>query len=285
MKHYIAFLLLLAATVCSANAQNNKRPVPTLSLKPLQGGVQLIDGGLGNMTLLVSNDEVLIVDTKAEEAGAPLEAMFKNELAGKRIRYIVNTHMHWDHTGNNKLLGKGATIIAQQNARDPMMTDSVSADDGLPNLTFDKETHLFFGGEEIRLIHWPFSHTDHDLIVYFTQSHVVAMGDMYFSGMYPFVAGGGNLDSLIVNLNSIINMLPADVKIVPGHGPVSSLDDLRSTHRMLSETSQYIKMKIESGASLEAVLKDGLPDWTPTWGKGFCNEKCWIETVYHHYHK
>lgn len=280
MKNFILSLIVLFASFHSQSAQNSQRPVPTLTLKPVQGNVQIVDGGLGNMTLLVSGNELLVVDTKAEEAGVPIEELLKSQLSGKTLKYIINTHTHWDHTGNNKRLAGNATIIAHKNARRGLEKKGAEAEVGWPNLTFDAEMSLYFGGEEIRLIHYPLSHTNHDIVVYFTKSNVIAMGDMYFSGMYPFIATGGTLSGLIANLKTIIDMLPTDVKIVPGHGPISTLSDLKATHAMLVGTSQYIKQQIDAGQSIDDVKKAGLPSWTPTWGKGFCNEVCWIETLY-----
>jgi cyclase len=274
MRVNILWFLLSAVYVAQA-----QRPVPTLTLTPLRGNVHVLEGGLGNMTMLIHNNDILVVDTKAEEAGVPIEDLMTKQLPGKKIKYIVNTHMHWDHTGNNKRLGKDAVIIAQQHARKPH-ADSGGVRDGNPDLTFDSEMSIYFGGEVIRLIHFPRSHTDHDLVAFFTKSKVISMGDMYFTGMYPYITDDGDLKGLIANLNTIIGMMPPDVKVVPGHGPVSTLEDLKATCRMLVETSEYMRKQIDSGKSLEQISKEGLPAWTPAWGKGFCKEACWIETVY-----
>jgi glyoxylase-like metal-dependent hydrolase (beta-lactamase superfamily II) len=278
----LVFVLIASAAVTFCVAQQK---AASLTLTPLQGNVYFLDGGLGNMTVLVDANELLVVDTKAKEAGDSLEHFLMRDLKGKKVSYIINTHMHWDHTGNNERIGKDAVIIAHVNSRRSLKGDSAKISPGWPEVTFDSEMSIHFAGDEVRLIHFPKSHTDHDLVAWFTRSKVLAMGDMYFSGMYPYIADDGDLKGLITSLGKIIAMMPPDIRIVPGHGPVSTLKDLKATHTMLIETSAFIERQIAAGKSLEEIKKEGLGKWTPVWGKGFCKEACWIETLYQYLKK
>jgi glyoxylase-like metal-dependent hydrolase (beta-lactamase superfamily II) len=152
----------------------------------------------------------------------------------------------------------------------------------LPVLTFDNSMSVHFNGEEIKLMHFPNGHTDGDTVVFFTKSNVVHMGDDFFAGRFPFVDidGGGNVISLTRNVDEIIKKLPSDVKIIPGHGPLSSLDDLKQYHRMLIETTEIIRTQKASGKSLDEIKKQGLPDQWNTWGSGYIKTDRWIELVF-----
>ena len=108
------------------------------------------------------------------------------------------------------------------------------------------------------------------------------MGDDFFSGMFPFVdlSSGGDVEGLTKNIAKVIKKLPADVKIIPGHGPVSTLDDLKSYHRMLVETTNIVHEAMAAGKCLDEIKAEGLPEeWSP-WGSGFIPTERWLETIH-----
>ena len=154
--------------------------------------------------------------------------------------------------------------------------------EGLPVVTFDDSLTVHFNDEEIRVFHLPNGHTDGDSVVLFTKSNVVHMGDHMFAGMFPFVDldHGGNVEGMAKNIAKVIGQLPLDVKIIPGHGPISTLDDLKTFHRMLVETTDIVKKRIAAGKTLGQIKSEGLPDPWKTWGDGFIKTDSWLETVY-----
>src|SRR5262249_26982615 len=128
----------------------------------------------------------------------------------------------------------------------------------LPVLTFDDRVTLHLNGEDIRVIHYPHGHTDGDAVIYFTQSNVVHMGDDFFSGRFPFIdlQSGGSVKGLITNLDKILSEVPPNAKIIPGHGPLSSAEDLKAFSQMLKETSAIAEAEIRKGKTLDQLKKE-----------------------------
>jgi glyoxylase-like metal-dependent hydrolase (beta-lactamase superfamily II) len=152
----------------------------------------------------------------------------------------------------------------------------------LPVITFDESLSVHFNGEQIKAVHYPHGHTDGDSVIFFTGSNVVHMGDLFFSGKFPFVdlGSGGDLEGYTRNVEAIMRALPADVKIIPGHGPLSTLDDLKSFHRMLVETTRIIREQITATKTLEQIQSEGLPKEWESWGSGFIKTDRWLELLY-----
>ena len=141
---------------------------------------------------------------------------------------------------------------------------------------------MYFNGETIRLFHAPAGHTDGDSILYFSESNVLHMGDHFFSGRFPFVDidSGGTVQGMAGNVGRTIEDVPADVKIIPGHGPLSTLDDLRLYHLMLQDSLETIQKGIDDGMTVEQLQAAGMSDQWQGWGGGFINDAFWIQTVH-----
>ncbi len=135
------------------------------------------------------------------------------------------------------------------------------------------------------MVHLPTGHTDGDSIVMFTNANVVHMGDQFFLGRFPYVdlGSGGDVAGYLKNVKEMIRVLPSDVKIIPGHGPLGTLDDLKDFARNIEETTGIIREQIREGKSMEDIQKDGLPDKYAPLGKDFINTDRWIEIVYTSY--
>jgi glyoxylase-like metal-dependent hydrolase (beta-lactamase superfamily II) len=204
----------------------------------------------------------------------------------------LNTHWHGDHTGGNVAFGPEAPIIAHDNVRKRLSTEQkseffkrttpASPKEALPVITFGQSLSVHFNGEEIRVIHFPHGHTDGDSVIFFTTSNIVHMGDDFFSGRFPFVdlESGGSVEGLTKNISEVIAKLPANVKLIPGHGPISGIEDLKLYHRMLVETTDIVRKKMAAGKTLDEIKKEGLPDEWKTWGTGFIKTDLWIEIAH-----
>jgi len=153
---------------------------------------------------------------------------------------------------------------------------------GWPVITFDESVSVHFNGEEIKVIHFPHGHTDGDSVIFFTGSNVAHLGDDFFAGRFPFVDldSGGDVEGLAENIAEVIDELPADVAIIPGHGPLSTLDDLKTYHGMLVEMMNLVRGKMEAGKTLEQIKAEGLPEKWKDWGSGFISTERWLETIY-----
>jgi cyclase len=291
MRPFRVLVLAAFVSVAALSAAAQDADFAKVTIKPTKvaGNVFMLEGVGGNIGVSAGEDGVLIVDDQFAPLADKIKAALQAINPGK-LKFVLNTHYHGDHTGSNAVFGPQVPIIAQTNVRKRLETEQKvmgevvkpSPKDALPVLTFDNSMSVHFNGEEIKLMHFPHGHTDGDTVVFFTKSNVVHMGDDFFAGRFPFVDidAGGNVVSLTQNVGEIIKKLPSDVKIIPGHGPLSSLDDLKQFHSMLVETTEIIRAQKATGKSLDEIKKQGLPDQWKTWGSGFIKPDVWIELVY-----
>ncbi len=259
-----------------------------LSLHQLSDAVYVLQGGGGNVGVCVGDDGILLVDDKlASQADEVRTAL--SRFVGQP-QYIFNTHFHGDHTGGNRAFGQHAAILAHANVRKRLATGGEFGKRhiepapavALPVIAFEQSVSVFFNGEEIRAVHFPRAHTDGDIAVFFVNAEVVHLGDLFFNGLFPFVdlEYGGDVETLTQHIAALIDQLPADTKIIPGHGPVATLDDLKAYHRMLVETTDSVRTLRSAGMSLDQISAEGLdPQWA-SWAWSFVPAQRWIETVY-----
>jgi glyoxylase-like metal-dependent hydrolase (beta-lactamase superfamily II) len=237
---------------------------------------------VGNIGVSVGSDGVLLVDDGFAPLAEKIEAAVR-ELDSGKIKFVLNTHFHDDHTGGNApFAAKGATIVAQDNVRKRLAGDTNNPPGALPVITFDQSASIHFNGEEIKLIHYGRGHMDCDSIVYFTGANVVHLGDHYFNGGFPFVdlKNGGSVEGYIKTINAVLNTVSANAKIIPGHGKLATVDDLKQYRDMLVETSGFVKKSIAEGKTLDRIKADGLPEKWKGMGRDFMSAARWIETIY-----
>ena len=259
-----------------------------LSLLQLSDEVYMLQGGGGNVGVCAGDDGILLVDAKlASQADAVRTALAR--FAGQP-QYIFNTHFHADHTGGNRAFGQHTAILAHVNVRKRLATGGefgkrfieAAPAVALPVIAFEQSASVFFNDEEIRAVHFPRAHTDGDIAVFFVNAHIAHLGDLFFNGLFPFVdlEYGGDVETLTQHIAALINQLPADAQIIPGHGPLATLDDLKTYHRMLVETTASVRARRSAGLSLDQISAEGLdPQWA-SWEWSFVPTQRWIETVY-----
>jgi cyclase len=289
-KHLVIFAVLITGLIqAQALAQDfSKIEIKTIKVA---GNIYMLQGAGGNIGVSVGPDGILIVDDQYAPLADKIKAALKM-LGDGKLKFILNTHYHGDHTGSNPAFGPDAPIIAQTNARKRLTAEQQSKffgwkfppmpKEGLPVITFDQSVSVFFNGEEIKVIHFPHGHTDGDSIIFFTGSNVVHMGDDFFQGRFPVVdlENGGDVEGMAKNVGEIISKLPADVKVIPGHGALSDLEGLKAFHRMLVETTEIVRKKMKAHKTLAQIKVEGLPDeWKP-WGAGYIKTEMWLELVY-----
>ncbi len=265
MRILLLTLLFLSSSLLVV-AQDDYSKVEIKATK-INGNVYMLEGAGGNIGVSVGPDGILIVDDQF----APLAEKIKialQQLGEGKLKFILNTHWHGDHTGGNEKLGREAPVIAHDNVRKRMSSEQrleffketvpASPKEALPVITFDRSLSVHFNGEEIRVIHFPKGHTDGDSIIFFTGSNVVHMGDDFFAGKFPFVDldSGGSVQGLAKNIGEIIPKIPAGAKIIPGHGPISTIEDLKAFHNMLIQTTAIVQKKIAAKESLAQIKKE-----------------------------
>jgi len=285
----VCALAVVCAGTVSVRAQDQDFSKVEIKATKVAGSVYMLEGAGGNIGVSVGADGILIVDDQFAPLAEKIRAALKT-LGEGRLKFVLNTHWHGDHTGGNARFSTEASIIAHDNVRKRLASDQTifgnkvpaAPPEALPVITFNESLTVHFNNEEIRAIHFPNGHTDGDSVIFFTGSNVVHMGDDFFAGRFPFVdiENGGNVVSLAKNVGDVINRLPAGVKIIPGHGPLSTVDDLKLYHRMLLETTDLVRKQAASGKTLEQIKAQGLPETWKDWGTGFVKTDQWIELIY-----
>ena len=291
-KHFIFIgaLLFILSSAHGSFAQQDFSKVEITATK-VAGNIYMLQGSGGNIGVSVGTDGILIVDDQFAPLADKIKKALKDLGEGK-LKFVLNTHWHGDHTGGNVAFGPDAPIIAHDNVRRRLSTEQkseffkrttpASPNEALPVITFDKSLSVHFNGEEIKVIHFPHGHTDGDSVIFFTNSNVVHLGDDFFVSRFPFVdlESGGDVEGLIKNIAEIIPKLPADVKIIPGHGAISTVADLKAYHRMLTETTAIVREKMKAKKTLAEIKAEGLPPEWKEWGSGFIKTDVWLETIH-----
>lgn len=288
IPNMICVVLLLCLAPAASSQDFSKVQIKT---SKVAGNVYVLEGAGGNIGVSVGADGILIVDDQFAPLAEKIRAALKTLDQGK-LRFVLNTHWHGDHTGGNASFGHDAPIIAHDNVRKRLSTEQRSEffkqttppapAEALPVITFDQSLSVHFNGEEIRVIHFPHGHTDGDSVIFFTGSNVVHLGDDFFAGSFPFVdlESGGSVQGLIKNIEELIPKIPAGAKLIPGHGPVSTVDDLKLYHRMLLETTAIVRKQMADGKTLDQIKQQGLPDEWKSWGVAFIKTDMWLEIIF-----
>jgi glyoxylase-like metal-dependent hydrolase (beta-lactamase superfamily II) len=304
MKRFVALSLALAVlSALSAPQQARAHALPhghaapqgnnlsqvQITTTKVAGNVSMLVGSGGNIGVSAGPDGLLMIDDQYAPLAEKIRAALR-ELNPGRLKFVLNTHWHGDHTGGNAIFGADSTLVAHANVRARLAAGSNAPGRNvppapavaLPIVTFDTTLHIHFNGEEVRVIHFPAGHTDGDSIIFFTNSNVIHMGDHFFAGRFPFVDTdhGGSVEGLIRNIADVIARAPAGVKIIPGHGPLSTIDDLKTYHQMLVETRDIVRQRVAQGRTLEQIKAEGLPEKWKSWGTGFISTERWLETLF-----
>ncbi len=288
-KTVFASFAALVMAVLPAGAQERDFSKVQMKSTQVSGSVYMLEGAGGNIGVSVGSDGILIIDDQFAPLADKIRAALKG-LGDGKLKFVLNTHWHGDHTGGNAAFGKEATIVAHDNVRKRLAaaqtvmgeTSPPSPPEALPVITFGQSLSIHFNGEEIKALHFPHAHTDGDSVIYFTKNKVVHMGDTFFVDRFPFVdlASGGSVQGLTRGIAKVIAETPADYKIIPGHGPLSTLDDLKRYHRMLVETTGIVEKKIAAGKTVQQIRAEGFPEEWKDWGSGFINPDAWITFIH-----
>jgi len=268
-----------------------------MKVTKVSGNIYMLEGAGGNIAASVGEDGIVIVDDEFAPLADKIQAALKNlKITDKPVRFVINTHYHGDHTGGNpNFATSGSTIIAQDNVRKRLESGGVAGNGGsvkmeakpaekaaLPIITFEHDVTVHLNGEDIRALHFPAGHTDGDSIIFFPKNNVVHMGDDFVRYGFPFidVSAGGSVQGMIAAMEKATAQLPADVKVIPGHGALSNLDDVRGYTKMLKETSAVVEAALKAHKTLDQ-MKQGkiLAPWEKFSGD-FIKTDVFIETLY-----
>lgn len=292
MKHTIAAALAAASILIASPlaAQRDFSQVEITS-EELAPGVAVLFGAGGNIGVSHGEDGTLIIDDQFAPLTDKIEAAIAY-LGATPVHYVVNTHWHFDHTGGNENFGKrGAHIFAHENVRVRMINGSPegsrfpvppAADEALPVVTYDRGITLHLNGDTIDVMFVGGGHTDGDSIVRWREKNIVHMGDLYFKiPGWPFVdvASGGDIEDLLYSLDSAINIMDEDTKVIPGHGPMSDRRELVAYRNTIGEAVTRIRALRDSGSTMEEAQALRPLDSFER-GEGFINEDQFIDAVW-----
>jgi cyclase len=285
--------------LASMRAKFNAVPMET---QKLADNITMFDGPGGAVVVLNGPDGKFVVDTFV----APAWPRLKNALDGlgnAPIKYVINTHWHFDHTDNNAHLhAAGATVLAHENTKKRMSEPhdlpvlyrgpdgaltglhfDPSPAEALPQQTFAASYKLQANGETIALQHVAPAHTDSDIYVHFEKANVIQMGDLFFNGMYPYIdpGTGGKIAGMIAAADKILSLAGNGTRIVAGHGPRGNKADLMKYRDMLITSRDRVEELKSAGKSAqEAVAEKPFADLDPIWGNGIINSEQWVQIIY-----
>jgi len=289
--------LLLSLVALPAFAQQDFSKVEIRSEK-LADTVYMLVGAGGNLGLSVGEDAVFLVDDQFAPLTPRIEAAIA-KLTPKPVKFVLNTHWHFDHTGGNENLGKaGSVIVAHENVRKRMSVENFIEFLGmktkpdpriaLPVVTFTSDVTFHLNGDEIYVQHAPSAHTDGDAIVHYRKSDVVHMGDIMFNKLYPFIdtSSGGTVEGVIAAVDRVLQVTSEHTKIIPGHGPLATRADLQTYRNMLATISGRIGEQLRAGRTLEQVAASKpTAEFDAVWGNGFLKPDKFIEMLYQNLQK
>lgn len=280
-------LLASAALIASGPVLAQDLSKVEIKSEQVAPGVAVLFGAGGNIGVSYGEDGTILIDDQF----APLTEKIQtavSTLGAQPVKFLVNTHWHYDHTGGNENLGKaGAVIMAHDNVRVRMAAgqgnQKPSAKVALPVVTYADGLKLHLNGEEVRVIHMPAAHTDGDSIVHWTKSNVIHMGDLFFLRMsFPFVdaSSGGNVRGVIAAADKVLAIADDQTKIIPGHGAVATKADLQQYRNMVSEIVAKVEAGIKAGKTLEQIKADRPADGYGVKADGFITADRFVETVF-----
>jgi cyclase len=293
-RSLVALLLLFACYPALALQMGQEDFTKAQSkIIPLRAKVTLIRietlQDLHNIVVLAGPDGYLLVD-HPEVAANPIIQKALDDLGKRPVRFLLNTHWHYDHVGGNEIYGPEAIIIAQENVRKRLMTKQTPPwsptpigpypERAWPRITFSDSLTIHFAGQDIELDHYARGHTDGDSVVYFAPANIVVVGDIFTSK--GDLAAGVDMEGIARSLTAVLERINDDTIIVSGHGELENRRDLSLYVSLLNQTIEHVQQEISAGKSEKDSVAEGLPEiWKPWFApKPVPGERDFMQRIY-----
>ncbi len=265
MRMFAAFFMVLSLSVPGAVAAQDFDAVEIQTVQ-VSDSIYMLVGEGGNIGVSVGDDGVFIIDDQFAPLTDKIKAAIA-EITDEPVQFVINSHYHYDHTdGNENFGGEGAIIVAHENSRARMATDQVLeafdylqeaySAEGLPKITFTESLRFHYNGQTIDVFHAPGAHTDGDAIIWFREANVVHTGDVFVRYFPPFIdqPSGGSINGIIAAVERIAGMADDETRFIPGHGEVSSKEDVIAFGERLGAIRDRVVALIAEGKTLEEVI-------------------------------
>ena len=260
----------------------------------IEPGLVMLEAAAGcggcTMVLVIGEDGVVLIDDGIQPY-SDLIMPAVEKFTKRPVDYVINTHIHGDHTGSNTTMHEhGATIVGHENIRDRMLAVGMRSASGtrpaepheIPQITFSDEMTFHLNGYTVHIIHPVGAHTDGDGFIHFPDINVIHTGDIYFNGIFPFIDldSGGTVDGYLAAQAQILGMADDDTRIVPGHGSLSDRAGMQAAHDMLTDANARVKALLASGKSADEILVENpLADYHDEWSWAFITTERMTETL------
>lgn len=293
-KLAVCTILATLLTISTASGAEEKPKLEFSAIEVGSGLYMLMGvGGFtgGNIGLSVGEDGVVMID----DSMPPMLDIMKTAIASvtdKPVDFLINTHVHGDHAGNNEAMaGGGARIVAHENLRRNMLEKGVQTADGmkpaprgaLPVITFSREMNLYLNGNDAHIFHVAHAHTDGDIVIQFKDANVIHTGDVMFNSMFPFIdlSNGGSVAGYLAAQKQILALANETTRIIPGHGKLASKADLQASINMLEDSIALVNAQIRAGKSEDQVVAmNPLARYHDTWNWGFITTEKMTRQLY-----
>jgi glyoxylase-like metal-dependent hydrolase (beta-lactamase superfamily II) len=254
----LASLLVLSALAApvALGAQGRDMSQVQIRAHPVANGIYYLEGQGGNIGLSVGEDGVIMIDDQFAPLTDRILAAIRQINPGE-IRFVINTHVHGDHTGGNENLGRmGILILARDAVRVRMAAAANTAAEALPVLTFSEPISVHLNGGTLRTIPVAPAHTDGDSFIHFVEADVIHAGDVFRTVAYPYIdlATGGTLQGTLDALGVLIGMSGPNTKIIPGHGTVATRADVIAFRDMILDVQTRVAAMVAQGRTIEQIL-------------------------------
>ena len=283
MKYFLTFAVILTF-FSVATAQQN---FDTVRIRPVKitDQIYMLKGSGGNIGVMIGKDGTLMIDDQFAPLANKINGAIKTLDPGD-IRFLINTHLHGDHSGGNENFKRmGVTVVAHDMVRERLSKEQTNRQgqvtpprdsDALPEITFANKLNFHLNDENIELIHLDPAHTDGDVAIHFIKADVYHMGDMFVTYGYPYIDynNGGSIIGFVESLDSFLKLMDDNTKIIPGHGEICTKADVKQFRDRLAEFRDEVTAALKNGKKVEDI--GNLPiasKYDEAWGKGFVKGK------------